>query len=293
MHIRNPVEWGVDQLRSAGSALARRAEHRHEATVPAIRRITVSDLGDALARGVDDFAAFRSDVVFIVLIYPLVGLVLARLTFGYGLLPLLFPLASGFALVGPIAAVGLYEMSRRREAGLEVSWADAFGVYRSPSFGSIVLFGLLLMAIFFVWLTVAMAIYDLTLGPDQPASAAAFVRDVFTTEMGWTMIVVGLGVGFLFAVGVLAISVVSVPLLLDRDVGLAAAIGTSLRAVLTNPGPMAVWGLIVAGGLVLGSLPLFLGLIFVMPVLGHATWHLYRRVVVAPERSETVPRPRG
>ena len=90
---------------------------------------------------------------------------------------------------------------------------------------------------------------------------------------------VGIGVGFLFAAFVLAISVVSVPLLLDRDVGLAAAIGTSLRSVMTNPGPMAAWGLIVAAALVLGSLPLFLGLIFVMPVLGHATWHLYRRVV--------------
>ena len=94
------------------------------------------------------------------------------------------------------------------------------------------------------------------------------------------MIGLGIGIGFLFAVGVLAISAVSVPLLLDRDVGLFAAIGASLRAVMTNPGPMAVWGLIVAAGLVLGTAPLFLGLIFVMPVLGHATWHLYRRLVV-------------
>lgn len=281
MHIRNPVEWGVDQIRYAGSALGRTAGRTHEAPLPAVRRITVSDLGDALARGVDDFAAFRSDVIFLAIIYPLAGLVLARLIFGYGLLPLLFPLASGFALIGPIAAVGLYELSRRREAGAEPGWADAFEVFRSPSIGSIALFGLLLMAIFLVWLNVAIAIYGLTLGPEPPSSAAAFVRDVFTTEMGWTMIGVGIGVGFLFAVLVLAISVVSVPLLLDRDVGLAAAIGTSLRAVLTNPGPMAVWGLIVAFGLVLGSLPLFVGLIVVMPVLGHATWHLYRRVVAS------------
>ena len=110
---------------------------------------------------------------------------------------------------------------------------------------------------------------------------SAFVHDVFTTDLGWTMIGLGIGIGFLFAVGVLAISVVSVPLLLDRDVGLFAAIGASLRAVLTNPGPMAAWGLIVAAGLVLGTAPLFLGLIFVMPVLGHATWHLYRRLVVS------------
>src|SRR4051812_34965638 len=293
MHIRNPVEWGVDQVRSAGAVLGRTAVHRPAAVVPEVRRITRADLRHALARGIDDFAAFRGDLVFLVFVYPLAGLVLARLMFGYGLLPLLFPFASGFALIGPIAAVGLYEMSRRREAGAEeVGWADALAVFRSPAFGSIVLFGLLLLAIFAVWIGVASAIYDLTLGPKPPVSAASFVHDVFTTGPGWTMIGLGIGIGFLFAVGVLAISVVSVPLLVDgdaghdagRDVGLFAAIGASLRAVLANPGPMAVWGLIVAAGLVLGTVPLFLGLIFVMPVLGHATWHLYRRVVVPGER---------
>ena len=183
MHIRNPVEWGVDQVKSASAVLGHTASRRHEAAVPEIRRISLADIRYALARGIDDFAAFRSDVVFLVFIYPLAGLVLARLIFGYGLLPLLFPLASGFALIGPIAAVGLYEMSRRREAGAEeVGWADAFAVFRSPAFGSIVLFGLLLLAIFAVWIGVASAIYDVTLGPKPPVSAAAFVRDVFTTD---------------------------------------------------------------------------------------------------------------
>ena len=279
MHIRNPVEWGVDQIRSAGSTIERIGSRSHDTAAPAVRRITVADLGDALARGIDDFAAFRTDVAFLAIIYPLVGLMLARLAFGYGLLPLLFPLASGFALIGPVAAVGLYEMSRRREAGAEAGWADAFEIVRQPSFGSIVAFGLMLMMVFLVWIYVAISIYDLTLGPEPPVSAAAFVRDVFTTAPGWTMIGVGVGIGFLFAAAVLAISVVSVPLMLDRDVGLAHAIGTSLRAVMVNPGPMAVWGLVVALALVLGSIPLFLGLIVVMPVLGHATWHLYRRAV--------------
>ncbi|HEV8678355.1 MAG TPA: DUF2189 domain-containing protein [Stellaceae bacterium] len=279
MHIRNPVEWGVDQIRHAGTAIEAIGRHSHDAAPPAVRPIALSDLGTALTRGINDFAALRSDVIFLCVVYPLAGLVLARLVFGYGLLPLLFPLASGFALIGPVAAVGLYEMSRRREAGAEAGWADALGIFRNPSFGSIVLFGLVLLAIFLIWLNVAIAIYDLTLGPEEPASVAAFARDVLTTGAGWTMIAVGIGVGFLFAVAVLAISVVSVPLMLDRDVGLTAAIGTSLRAVRASPGPMAVWGLIVAAGLAIGTLPLFLGLIVVMPVLGHATWHLYRRVV--------------
>lgn len=285
MAIRNPVEWGVDQFKhaalafeSAGRAGRRTRDNLHS-PAPVVCRIGVTDLRDVLARGVDDFGAYRTDVIFLCVIYPLVGLVLARLAFGYEMLPLVFPLASGFALVGPFAAVGLYEMSRQREMGIEVTWADAFGVVRSPSFGAIVLLGLLLMGIFLLWLVAAEAIYQLTLGPAPPASLASFVRDVFTTDVGWVMIGFGVGVGFLFALLVLAISVVSFPLLLDREVGLDTAILTSVRAVVANPGPMAIWGLIVAGGLVIGSIPFFLGLIIVMPVLGHATWHLYRKVV--------------
>jgi uncharacterized membrane protein len=284
-HIRNPAEWGVEQLGAANQALGRaghslrRPEAARGAPLPAVRQIAPADLKDALVRGLDDFAAYRSDVLFLCIVYPLAGLVLAWAAFGYDLLPLLFPLASGFALIGPVAAVGLYEMSRRREQGLEITWADAFGVVRAPAFGAILVLGLVLLAIFLAWLAVAQGIYMATLGPEPPASLGSFARDVLTTGAGWAMIVIGCGVGFLFAVLVLTISVVSFPLLLDRDVGLYTAVATSVRAVLANPETMAFWGLIVAGGLVLGSLPLLLGLIFVMPVLGHATWHLYRKVV--------------
>jgi uncharacterized membrane protein len=247
---------------------------------PTIRKIGLGDLKQALVHGTEDFAAMRSDVVFLCLIYPIVGIVLAGLTLGYATLPMLFPLAAGFALVGPLAAVQLYELSRRREAGLPASWGHAFDVFHSPSFPSIAGVGIVLMFLFLAWLGTAQALYQSLFDVyAAPASIAGFVKDVFTTSAGWKLIIFGNAIGFVFALVAFTLSVVSFPLLLDRDVGAAAALMTSVRAVAANPVTMAVWGLIVAGLLLLGSLPFFIGLAVVMPILGHATWHLYRRVV--------------
>jgi uncharacterized membrane protein len=279
--IRNPVLWGWDYLTGAVTAVgSARTEGPGQLARPAIRRIDVDDLRAALAAGFQDFAASRTDVVAVCVIYPLIGLVLARLAFGYDIMQLLFPLAAGFALLGPFAAIGLYEMSRRREQGYEVSWADALAVRHLPQFGAILRLGLLLAGIFLLWLVIAQAIYILTLGPKEPESFGAFLQSVFTTGAGWAMIVIGIGVGFLFALLVLSISVVSFPMMVDRaDVTPELAIATSIRAVRANKRTVAIWGLIVAAGLVVGSIPFLLGLAIVMPVLGHATWHLYRRVV--------------
>jgi uncharacterized membrane protein len=246
---------------------------------PAIRTIGTADLKDALAKGLDDFKAKPSHIVLLVAIYPIVGLVAARLAAGYDLLPLVFPMVSGFALIGPLAAIGLYELSRRRELGLEISWDHAFNVIRFRSLGSIVTLSVLLGAIYLAWLGAAQAIYWLTFGSAVPESIAEFARQVITTPAGWSLIIVGCGVGFVFALVVLAISAVSFPMLLDRDVGAMVAVQTSVNAFRANPKTMAMWGIIVAGSLVIGSLPLFVGLAVVMPVLGHATWHLYRKVV--------------
>lgn len=261
---------------------------------PALRHITPADLRQALALGLDDFLAMPSHAAFLCVIYPLLGLWLISLASGYSMLPLAFPLAAGFALIGPVAAIGLYELSRRREAGLDTSSSHAFDVLHSPSLGAIVALGLLLMAIFLVWLAVAQAIYVANFGYAAPASIRQFADEVLTTSAGWNLFVVGTGVGFLFAVLVLTIGVVSFPLLLDRDVGAAVALFTSIRVVIANPLTMALWGFMVAALLVVGSLPFFLGLTVVMPVLGHATWHLYRAAVVpdAAPRLDYPPRER-
>lgn len=251
------------------------------AVQPTIRRITVDDLKDALARGWDDFAAMPSHAIFLCLVYPILGLMLWRLAYGANVLPLLFPLAAGFALLGPFAAIGLYELSRRREQGLDTRWTHAFDVFYSDSFGAIAALGLLLTVLFVIWVAVAQSIYVACFGYAPAASTPDFLTKVLTTSNGWTLILVGNFVGFLFAVVALAVSAVSFPLMLDRDVGVATAVSTSVRAVIENPMPMAIWGLIVAALLVVGTIPFFLGLTVVLPLLGHATWHLYRKLVVA------------
>ncbi|WP_294539256.1 DUF2189 domain-containing protein [uncultured Rhodoblastus sp.] len=245
-----------------------------------MRRISFDDLRDALIKGLDDFGAFRDDVLFVCLLYPVAGIALALLTSNAERLPLLFPLLSGFALIGPFAAVWLYEMCRRRERGESVSWGEGFKAFASPAAASIFKLGLLLIVIFALWLAVALGIYALTIGPDLPTSVSSFVNDVFTTRAGWALIVFGVGVGSLFALLVLSISVISFPLLLDRPVSVTTAMATSIQAMRVNPGPMLAWGLFIAVSMLVGMIPVLIGLIVVLPVLGHAAWHLYRKIVV-------------
>jgi uncharacterized membrane protein len=264
--------------------------------LPTVRTIGPADLKRALLKGIDDFAAMPSHAVFLCLIYPIVGLLLARAAFGYDLVPLLFPLAAGFALLGPIAALGLYELSRRREAGQRAGWEDMAELQHSPSLRAIAALATLLLVIFCVWIWAADAIYVASFGYRGPQSISGFLHRVFTTPEGHWLILVGNGVGFLFALGVLIISAVSFPLLLDRNIGALAAVATSVRVVLKNPLTMALWGLTVAVALALGSLPLFFGLAVVVPVLGHASWHLYRAAVEpapAPPQTEHHAPPPG
>ncbi|MCA6110764.1 DUF2189 domain-containing protein [Bradyrhizobium cenepequi] len=248
-------------------------------TAYVVRKVSLSDLRDALRLGWEDFQAIPTHAVVLCAIYPVLGLVLFRLVVGYSVLPLLFPLAAGFTLIGPFAALGLYELSRRRERGEEAAAWHAMRVLSAPSFGAILGLGVLLLVLFGVWIAAADAIYVATFGHAAAASIPDFATRVLTTPEGWSLIIIGCGVGFLFAVVSLCVSVVSFPLMLDRHATAIDAIRTSLRVVKENPFVMAAWGLIVAALLVIGSLPLFLGLAVVLPVLGHATWHLYRKVV--------------
>ena len=260
---------------------------RPASTLPEVRRISLRDIKDALAGGLDDFWVMPTHVVFLGLIYAVIGFLLCNATFDYNGIPLLYPLATGFALLGPLAGIWMFELSRRREAGMDTSWRHAFDVLHSPSLPAIAALGLLLLGIFALWIACAQSIYQATVGYRTFDSIGDFVRAVVATPQGHRLILFGNAVGFLFAAVAATLSVVSFPLLLDRNVGFAAAILTSITAVVRNPFVMASWGLTVAIILALASLPLFLGLAIAMPVLGHATWHLYRKLVVP----DSNPRP--
>ncbi len=251
----------------------------YRSAVPTIHTIGVADLTDALTKGIADFKAMPTHLVHFCWIYPVVVLIGARSYAGSDVLPLAFPLLTGYTLIGPIVATGMYELSRRREMGLDISRMHAFEVVRSPSIRSIAFLSILLMAIYFIWLLLAQGLYNLYFGGQEPESIAGFVSQIFTTSAGWGLIIVGCTVGFIFAAVVFALSVMSFPLLLDRDVGLMTAVGTSIRAVVRNPITMFFWGLIIAVTLGIGSIPFFVGIAVVMPVLGHATWHLYRKTI--------------
>ncbi len=278
--IGNPLTWVAQHLMGAGEHVTHSVEHLAGAEPPPrLRSLHHADLNAALRKGYEDFCAARSEVMMLMVFYPVVGLVLIGAAYHMALVPLLFPLVMGFALLGPVAAVGLYEISRRREAGEDVNFAMALGAFGAPNFGGILVIALYLVALFLVWMTAAWGVYLATLGPDLPQSILGFAQDTLTTPAGWAMIGIGGALGFAFALIALATTVISVPMLLDRQVGVAVAVGSSIQLVRDNPVVLLRWGAIVAASLFLGAIPLLLGLTVVLPILGHATWHLYRMAV--------------
>ena len=281
--IGNPLSWAFRNAGAVGHELGEAARHAggdQTAADPVVRPIDYSDLRIALRAGVQDFMHFRSDVIAACLLYPVIGLCLIGLAMNRGLLPLAFPVLSGFALIGPVAALGLYELSRRREHGVPARWLDTFGVLRAPGFGSIVVLAVGLALWYLLWIVMAWVLHGLAMGDVRYPDASSFLNAVFSTSGGWVMMAIGIPLGFLFALVALAVSILSFPMLLDRDVGLPRAVVASVSLMRKSPGPVLAWGAIVVAGLVVGALPLLLGLAVTLPILGHATWHLYRRAVI-------------
>ncbi|MGI9323700.1 MAG: DUF2189 domain-containing protein [Pseudomonadales bacterium] len=244
-----------------------------------IRKIGWQDIRQSLKEGYDDFNAEPSFVAFLFIVYPLFALLLTLVLLGDNLLYLAFPIVAGFTLLGPIVSVSLFEMSRRREEGPDVGWRSAFEFVHSSAFAPIVALSLVMMALYVLWIFMAQFIFFGVFGAELPGSIASFANEVFSTRHGAGLIIYGTGIGFLFAFTAFAISVFAFPLLLDKPTSSITAISTSMRAVISNPLMMAVWAAIVVVSLAAGALLFLVGLAAVLPILGHATWHLYRKVI--------------
>jgi uncharacterized membrane protein len=244
-----------------------------------VRNISGEDRRWSLRQGLGDFQAMRGDLVFAGLIYTFIGIAAAVMTTNGPLMPFFFPVVAGVGLLGPVAAVGFYELARRREDGLESGWRHFLDVRKRPSVDDMGIVAGLLLAIFALWLIAAGILYVALFGWATPTSIGDFLAAVFTTPRGWALIVGGIAVGAVFGWIVLALSVVSLPMLVDCDVTAAEAVSASWRAAHANKSEMVRWGLTVLALLVLGSIPLFVGLAFVLPWLGYSTWHLYTRLV--------------
>jgi uncharacterized membrane protein len=244
-----------------------------------VRKISNEDLRLSLKQGLEDFRDLRGDIFFAGLIYTLIGIAAVVMTTSRPLIPFFFPVVAGVGLLGPVAAAGFYELARRRENGQEVHWYNFADVRHRPSVDDMGMVAGLLLLIFVGWLITAGALYALLFGWATPTSIGGFLSAVLTTPRGWALIIAGAVVGALFGWFVLALSVASLPMLVDCDVTAAEAVSASWRAAHANKSEMIRWGITVAGLLVLGSIPAFVGLAFVLPWLGYSTWHLYTRLI--------------
>ena len=245
---------------------------------PVVRRIAVADVAEALVLGLRDFQAAPLFGLVFGSFYALGGIVIVLSLTAFGVAYLAYPLAAGFALLGPFVAVGLYEVSRQREAGQKPSltavWSAVTGRSEIGWMAFVTLF------VFIVWMYQVRLLIALLLGLNASfASLEQFITVVLTTNAGLMFLAIGNLVGAVLSVVLFSLTVVSFPLLLDRDVDFVTAMVTSVRAVAMSPLPMLGWAALIVVLLAVSALPYFLGLIVTLPVLGHASWHLYRRVV--------------
>jgi uncharacterized membrane protein len=251
---------------------------------PTIRSITVEDITASLREGADDFRAMPAFGMTIGAFFAAGGIVMLWVAYQLDLVVLLFPLLAGFALIGPFAAMGLYEASRRRDAGQTVGVGDIFAVRRATTSVNIFFLGFILLFALFVWTRVALLIFALFYGLSG-VTLEALLYDVFTTTRGFSFLIVGNAVGAAFAFVVFSITVVSFPYMLEKNVDPVTAVALSVSAVAKNFIPLAGWALFIGVALAVSWAPFFLGLIVVLPVLGHATWRLYKRMIVHPEQA--------
>lgn len=253
---------------------------------PVVRSIAVGDAVEALIRGLRDFQAAPRYGLLFGSLYAAGGIAIFACLGALGMTYMVYPLAAGFAIIGPFVALGFYEVSRRLERSEPISLAGIWNTVRSRR--EIAWMAFVTVFVLVVWMYQVRLLLALFLGnAGSFASMSEFIGIVLTTNEGLLFLAVGNVIGAALALILFSLTVVSFPLLLERDVDFVTAMITSLRAVAASPLPMISWAVLVAVLLILSALPMFLGLVVTLPVLGHATWHLYRRVVGSPDSASS------
>lgn len=245
---------------------------------PVVRPVTIQDIAEALVQGLRDFQAAPFYGLAFGAFYAAGGVLVVLSVTALGMSYLAYPLAAGFALIGPFVAIGLYEISRRLEAGQPPSLHAVFAVMTNRA--EIAWMAFVTLFIFIAWMYQVRLLMALFLGLNVSySSLQQFIQVVLTTNEGLVFLAVGNLVGAALSLLLFSLTVVSFPLLLERDVDFVTAMITSVRAVVASPLPMIGWAAVIVVLLILSAMPFFLGLLVTLPVLGHATWHLYRRIV--------------
>lgn len=247
---------------------------------PGVRTVTVADIASALRLGIGDFFRAPQYGLFFGGIFVLGGFVLLASVTVWDTSWAIVPLAIAFPLLGPFIAVGLYEVSRRLSEGERLSWGGVLGVVFKQGERELIYSGFVMLFIFWIWAYQARILLAIFLGSASFSTFAGFFEVVTTTENGWTFLAVGSALGAILSLVLFSVTVVSVPLLLDRDIDFVSAMVTSVVVVRRSPGPMIAWGLVVTALMILALAPYFLGLLIILPILGHATWRLYERAII-------------
>ena len=257
------------------------ADHIHAppSALPDPAVLTTDDIRAALAAGWADFRRAPAFGVMFGAVYALGGLTLYLALTALGHVWWLVPLAAGFPILAPFAAVGLYEVSRRLERGERLEMSAVLGVVLAERDRQIPSMAVVILLFFMFWVFVAHTVFALFFGL---AAFRGSVGEMLFTAQGAQMLVLGSVIGGAMALALFAVTVISLPLLLDKEVDFVTAMITSVQTVRTSPGPMLLWAGLIAVVLFAAMLPAFLGVVVALPVLGHASWHLYRRALPDP-----------
>ena len=250
--------------------------------MPPVAALSPADIRECLMLGISDFARAPNFGLLVGAIFALIGITIVLALTRWQLPWMIYPFAIGFPLIGPFAASGLYEVSRRLESGLPLNWSVVISAVWAQRRRELSWMAFAMLFLFWIWMYQVRLLMALFLGRLSFSTLDRFFDVVFTTPQGWLFLAVGHVVGAALALILFSITVISIPLLMERDYDFVTAMITSVKTVVASPLAMLGWGVIVTLAVIAACVPAFLGLLIVLPVLGHATWHLYRRAVPWP-----------